>query len=241
MGRILVRGEAGHNIIPELYPLPTEPVIDKPGKGAFFATDLHAILRNRGIKQLIVTGVTTEVCRHITVREANDRGYDCLVPEDCVGSYFPEFQQAGLKMIKAQSSAGSPTRQRSSPRCNSHSHRAPPYEGGDWNAFLGFGTNILVNLLTLSGLLRFVFKMPDHLVFRRIRERPRTARCPSANHYRLAAHRPPDRHLAPQMRLLITQFSIDLHCRPFYRCAGKAEHIIYRYESIQAGRRRDID
>jgi len=102
MGRILVRGEPGHDIIPELYPLPTEPVIDKPGKGAFFATDLHAILQNRDIKQLIVTGVTTEVCVHTTVREANDRGYDCLVPEDCVGSYFPEFQEMGLKMIKAQ-------------------------------------------------------------------------------------------------------------------------------------------
>lgn len=102
MGRILVRGEAGHDIIPELYPLPDEPVIDKPGKGAFFATDLRAILQNRGIKKLIVTGVTTEVCVNTTVREANDRGYDCLVPSDCVGSYFPEFQEAGLKMIKAQ-------------------------------------------------------------------------------------------------------------------------------------------
>jgi nicotinamidase-related amidase len=102
MGRILVRGEAGHDIIPELYPLATEPVIDKPGKGAFFATDLHAILQNRGIKQLVVTGVTTEVCVNTTVREANDRGYDCLVPADCVGSYFPEFQEMGLKMIKAQ-------------------------------------------------------------------------------------------------------------------------------------------
>jgi len=102
MGRILVRGEAGHDIIPELYPLPFEPVIDKPGKGAFFATDLHAILQNRGIQQLIVTGVTTEVCVNTTVREANDRGYDCLVPSDCVGSYFPEFQAMGLKMIKAQ-------------------------------------------------------------------------------------------------------------------------------------------
>jgi nicotinamidase-related amidase len=102
MGRILVRGEAGHDIIPELYPLPTEPIIDKPGKGAFFATDLHAILQHQGIKKLIVTGVTTEVCVNTTVREANDRGYDCLVPEDCVGSYFPEFQEAGLKMIKAQ-------------------------------------------------------------------------------------------------------------------------------------------
>ena len=102
MGRILVRGEAGHDIIPELYPLPSEPVIDKPGKGAFFATDLHAILQNLGIRQLVVTGVTTEVCVNTSVREANDRGYDCLVPSDCVGSYFPDFQEMGLRMIKAQ-------------------------------------------------------------------------------------------------------------------------------------------
>jgi biuret amidohydrolase len=102
MGRILVRGEAGHDIIPELYPVSGEPVIDKPGKGAFFATDLHAILRNAGITRLIVTGVTTEVCVNTTVREANDRGYDCFVPADCVGSYFPEFQEMGLAMIKAQ-------------------------------------------------------------------------------------------------------------------------------------------
>jgi biuret amidohydrolase len=102
MGRILVRGEAGHDIIPELYPAPGEPVIDKPGKGAFHATDLHSILQHRGIKQLVVTGVTTEVCVNTTVREANDRGYDCLVLEDCVGSYFPEFHAMGLKMIKAQ-------------------------------------------------------------------------------------------------------------------------------------------
>ena len=102
MGRILVRGEAGHDIIPELYPLPGETVIDKPGKGAFFATSLHAILQGHGVTQLVVTGVTTEVCVHTTVREANDRGYDCLVPEDCVGSYFPEFQVMGLKMIAAQ-------------------------------------------------------------------------------------------------------------------------------------------
>lgn len=102
MGRILIRGEAGHDIIAELYPEPGEPVIDKPGKGAFFATDLHAILRNRGITQLVVTGVTTEVCVNTTVREANDRGFNCLIPSDCVGSYFPEFQEWGLKMIKAQ-------------------------------------------------------------------------------------------------------------------------------------------
>jgi biuret amidohydrolase len=102
MGRILVRGEPGHDIIPELYPLSDELVIDKPGKGAFFATDLEAILQNRGIEKLVVTGVTTEVCVHTTVREANDRGYDCLVLSDCVGSYFPEFQEMGLRMINAQ-------------------------------------------------------------------------------------------------------------------------------------------
>jgi nicotinamidase-related amidase len=102
MGRILVRGEAGHDIIPELYPMPGEPVIDKPGKGAFFATDLHAILTHAGIRQLVVTGVTTEVCVNTTVREANDRGFDCLVLADCCGSYFPHFHSAGLEMIKAQ-------------------------------------------------------------------------------------------------------------------------------------------
>jgi nicotinamidase-related amidase len=102
MGRILVRGEAGHDIIPELYPAAGEPVIDKPGKGAFFATDLHAILQNKGISQLVVTGVTTEVCVNTTVREANDRRYDCLVVSDCCGSYFPEFQAMGLRMIAAQ-------------------------------------------------------------------------------------------------------------------------------------------
>jgi nicotinamidase-related amidase len=102
MGRVLVRGEHGHDIIPELYPLPNEPVIDKPGKGAFHETDLNLILRNRGIKTLIVCGVTTEVCVHTTVREANDRGYECVVLSDCVGSYFPEFHRVALDMIKAQ-------------------------------------------------------------------------------------------------------------------------------------------
>jgi biuret amidohydrolase len=102
MGRILVRGEDGHDIIPELYPAPGEPIVDKPGKGAFHATDLDAILKNRGISQLIVCGVTTEVCVHTTVREANDRGYECVVVSDCVGSYFPEFHEMGLRMIAAQ-------------------------------------------------------------------------------------------------------------------------------------------
>ena len=102
MGRILVRGEVGHDIVPELYPIAGEVVIDKPGKGAFFATDLELILRDRGIKTLMVCGVTTEVCVNTTVREANDRGYECVVLSDCVGSYFPEFQKAALAMIKAQ-------------------------------------------------------------------------------------------------------------------------------------------
>jgi nicotinamidase-related amidase len=102
MGRILVRGEYGHDIVDQLRPLPGEPVVDKPGKGAFYATDLDSLLRNRGIRQLVVCGVTTEVCVSTTVREANDRGYDCLVLADCVGSYFPEFQRAALAMIKAQ-------------------------------------------------------------------------------------------------------------------------------------------
>jgi nicotinamidase-related amidase len=102
MGRILVRGEPGHDIIPALYPREGESVVDKPGKGAFYATDLQLILQNRGVDSLIVCGVTTEVCVHTTVREANDRGYRCIVPGDCCGSYFPEFHEMGLRMIKAQ-------------------------------------------------------------------------------------------------------------------------------------------
>ncbi|AOV96777.1 cysteine hydrolase [Edwardsiella hoshinae] len=102
MGRILVRGEPGHDIIPELYPIAGEPVVDKPGKGAFYQTDLQLILQNHSIKTLIVCGVTTEVCVNTSVREANDRGYQCIIPADCVGSYFPEFQTAALAMIKAQ-------------------------------------------------------------------------------------------------------------------------------------------
>jgi nicotinamidase-related amidase len=101
-GRILVRGEEGHDIIDELAPAPGEIVVDKPGKGAFYATDLEPMLRNRGITSLVVTGVTTEVCVHTTVREANDRGFECLVLEDCCGSYFPEFHEVGIRMIAAQ-------------------------------------------------------------------------------------------------------------------------------------------
>ncbi len=101
-GRILIRGEYGHDIIDELAPIDGEIVIDKPGKGAFYATELGAILEDAGITHLIVTGVTTEVCVHTTVREANDRGFDALVLSDCVGSYFPEFQRVGLEMVAAQ-------------------------------------------------------------------------------------------------------------------------------------------
>ena len=97
-----IRGEYGHDIIDDLAPLPGELVIDKPGKGSFYATGLHDHLKAHGITSLVVTGVTTEVCVHTTVREANDRGYECLVLSDCVGSYFPEFQRVALAMISAQ-------------------------------------------------------------------------------------------------------------------------------------------
>jgi len=102
MGRILIRGEAGHDIIPALYPIEGEIVIDKPGKGAFYATTLGADLKARGIDTLLVCGVTTEVCVNTTVREANDRGFRCIVLADGCASYFPEFHEMGLNMIKAQ-------------------------------------------------------------------------------------------------------------------------------------------
>jgi biuret amidohydrolase len=102
MGRILIRGEAGHDIVADLSPLPGEPVVDKPGKGAFYQTDLDLMLRNGGIDTLLVCGVTTEVCVHTTIREANDRGYRCIAVADACASYFPEFHEVGLKMIAAQ-------------------------------------------------------------------------------------------------------------------------------------------
>jgi biuret amidohydrolase len=102
MGRILIRGEPGHDIIPELYPMAGEVVIDKPGKGAFYHTEIDLVLEDHGIENLLVCGVTTEVCVNTSVREANDRGYRCVVLSDCCASYFPEFHAAGLAMIKAQ-------------------------------------------------------------------------------------------------------------------------------------------
>ncbi|MBX9931012.1 MAG: cysteine hydrolase [Methylobacterium sp.] len=102
MGRILIRGEPGHDIIPALAPAAGEIVIDKPGKGAFYATALGAVLADRSIATLLVCGVTTEVCVHTTVREANDRGFRCVVIGDACASYIPEFHAAGLAMIKAQ-------------------------------------------------------------------------------------------------------------------------------------------
>lgn len=101
-GKILIRGEKGHDIVDELYPLPSEVVLDKPGKGSFYATDLELILKARQIETLLVCGVTTEVCVHTTVREANDRGFHCIVIDDACASYIDEFHTAAIKMIWAQ-------------------------------------------------------------------------------------------------------------------------------------------
>jgi nicotinamidase-related amidase len=102
MGRVLVRGEPGAEIVPELAPMPGEPVVDKPGKGAFYATDLDAMLRERGITHLLIAGVTTEVCVQTTMRETNDRGFECLLVEDATASYVPAFKAAVLEMVRAQ-------------------------------------------------------------------------------------------------------------------------------------------
>ena len=101
-GRVLIRGEKGHDIIQDLYPIHGEPIIDKPGKGSFYATDLHTILIAQNIQTLLVCGVTTEVCVHTTVREANDRGYYCIVIEDACASFFDTFHTVAIQMITAQ-------------------------------------------------------------------------------------------------------------------------------------------
>lgn len=102
MGRILIAGEDGADIVAALAPLPGEPVIDKPGKGAFYATHLGEILQEKGISQLVFAGVTTDVCVQTTMREANDRGYECLLATDATESYFPEFKKAAIDMMTAQ-------------------------------------------------------------------------------------------------------------------------------------------
>jgi nicotinamidase-related amidase len=102
MGRILINGEPGNDFVPALKPVPGELVIAKPGKGSFYATNLDAELKKRGVTHLLFTGVTTEVCVQTSMREANDRGYECLLVEDATESYFPQFKKATLDMVRAQ-------------------------------------------------------------------------------------------------------------------------------------------
>ena len=164
-------------------------------------------LKNCGIENLIVTGVTTEVCVNTTVREANDRGYRCVVLADCCASYFPEFHDMGLKMIKAQggifgwvsdsrkmlaafaAAKGPKLVQGSRSMSTTTGFKPTLWTPGDWNAFFGFGTNILVNLLVLTGLLRFVLKMPDALVFGRILPALGLMMCLSTFYYAWLAYR----------------------------------------------------
>ena len=210
-GRILVRGEYGHDIVDELAPADGEVVIDKPGKGAFYATDLELdAARRRASPACIVTGVTTEVCVHTTVREANDRGYECLVLADCVGSYFPEFQRVGLahdrrpgrdlrlgrllaavcsRPVDRPASTSRPrpwttstaTRHQPHPP-SSRLSKLPLWTRGDTNAFFGLGFNVLVNVLVLTGLCLGVVHIPDHDVLRR---HPARAGHPAADRQRL--------------------------------------------------------